>query len=492
MSTTDNKKLSSNDFLIKIMNSNPKISKTIDQIDSESQNTMDYYKEDSSTKNSLIEETKIIKKLPINIEIKKKEDNQKNISLIMNKTDREQHKSINTVRTKTEVNFPRIQNVQKLSYDYSVLVCSICNSDNDLPNKFCFCCKKTYCEKCFKGNYKKNLDNNDNYENYGKNSRNEKLCFQCNNKNINNSKSHHYKKEGNRTFIKSGYEPLDSFSDGNVIIIDKKKSKITAKKQNKEKMKNLEDQYKEFDLLLNQIDQRKKEIKFKKDISLNILQTIQKIIETDFERNIHILNEFSNKLIKIKNDIIEKMNKNNNNEIDLKINIDVSKRMFNSLSKNYENYVQTTSARPIFKGYKLYESNNILINYSETYYMKSKEVTSNFPFGNIYIKIDKFTNNYINYFNFSTIIKPSDKIDEAKDEFQKFFDNKGHFFVYILVNDKILRLNRTNKDNNNMILSYDGSEEENKILLCKCKSNNSNMIKKNNLDVKVVISEIII
>ena len=72
MSNTDNKKLSSNDFLIKIMNSNPKISKTIDQIDSESQNTMDYYKEDSSTKNSLIEETKIIKKLPINIEIKKK------------------------------------------------------------------------------------------------------------------------------------------------------------------------------------------------------------------------------------------------------------------------------------------------------------------------------------------------------------------------------------------------------------------------------------
>ena len=257
-------------------------------------------------------------------------------------------------------------------------------------------------------------------------------------------------------------------------------------------MKNLEDQYKEFDLLLNQIDQRKKEIKFKKDISLNILQTIQKIIETDFERNIHILNEFSNKLIKLKNDIIEKMNKNNNNEIDLKINIDVSKRMFNSLSKNYENYVQTTSARPIFKGYKLYESNNILINYSETYYMKSKEVASNFPFGNIYIKIDKFTNNYINYFNFSTIIKPSDKIDEAKDEFQKFFDNKGHFFVYILVNDKVLRLNRTNKDNNNMILSYDGSEEENKILLSKYKSNNNNMIKKNNLDIKVVISEIII
>jgi hypothetical protein len=100
MSTTDNKKLSSNDFLIKIMNSNPKISKTIDQIDSESQNTMDYYKEDSSTKNSLIEETKIIKKLPINIEIKKKGDNQKNISLIMNKTDREQQKSINTVRTR--------------------------------------------------------------------------------------------------------------------------------------------------------------------------------------------------------------------------------------------------------------------------------------------------------------------------------------------------------------------------------------------------------
>ena len=67
------------------------------------------------------------------------------------------------------------------------------------------------------------------------------------------------------------------------------------------------------------------------------MQTIQKIIETDFERNIHILNEFSNKLIKLKNDIIEKMNKNNNNEIDLKINIECWKK-YNSELTTEENF----------------------------------------------------------------------------------------------------------------------------------------------------------
>ena len=66
-------------------------------------------------------------------------------------------------------------------------------------------------------------------------------------------------------------------------------------------------------------------------------------------------------------------------------------------------------SRPLFRGYKSFESNNILINYSDSYYMKNKEILSDLPFGNVYIKIDRYTNNYVNYLNFSILIKQNDK-----------------------------------------------------------------------------------
>ena len=59
MSTPANKTYTSNDLILQMLKVKPKMKKTIEQIDSESLNTMDYYKEDSSTKNSLIEESKI-------------------------------------------------------------------------------------------------------------------------------------------------------------------------------------------------------------------------------------------------------------------------------------------------------------------------------------------------------------------------------------------------------------------------------------------------
>ena len=54
---------------------------------------------------------------------------------------------------------------------------------------------------------------------------------------------------------------------------------------------------------MNQIEERKKEIEIKRDISLNILAMIKKAVDYEFERNIKKLNEFQMKLNKIKNDI---------------------------------------------------------------------------------------------------------------------------------------------------------------------------------------------
>ena len=66
MSTPANKTLTPNDLILQMLKVKPKEKKTIEQIDSESLNTMDYYKEDSSTKNSLIEESKINNNLLLN------------------------------------------------------------------------------------------------------------------------------------------------------------------------------------------------------------------------------------------------------------------------------------------------------------------------------------------------------------------------------------------------------------------------------------------
>ena len=81
------------------------------------------------------------------------------------------------------------------------------------------------------------------------------------------------------------------------------RSKTIANDFNKEKIKNLEEQYKEYENFLNQIEERKKEIEIKRDISLNILAMIKKAVDYEFERNIKKLNEFQMKLNKIKNDI---------------------------------------------------------------------------------------------------------------------------------------------------------------------------------------------
>ena len=502
MSTPANKTLTPNDLILQMIKVKPKEKKTIEQIDSESLNTMDYYKEDSSTKNSLIEESKINNNLLLNAKkaekVKKIKKEQKDISLALGGTYKGIHKSSNVIRTLATLNTPKAKKQVKRSIIASKICCKHF-SNKDLTNKICIKCKKRFCKLCFNGNINPDNDNSNNEKNF----KNSNICYICRAKKINDKNKNFYlnKKyddnmDTNNKSFQLGMIPMDTNLDSDVKIdMEKSKSKVDINEGNQEKMKNLQGQYKEYDIFLKQISRRKKELEIKKDISLNLLQMIKKAIEFEYEKNINKLNEFIIRLNKIKNSINEKMNQNFNNEIELKINIDTNKNILNGFFKNYEIFSNQIITKPIFHGYKLYESNDIIINYSDTYYMKNREVFPEFPFGKVFIKVSRFTNNYINYLNFASIIKSNDKAlkeEIISNGFQSFI-NKSRFIINMVVNNKVVRLNKTNKDTNDMSFIYEISEEEDKILFSKNKmSINIENQKKDNINIKLFISEIIL
>jgi len=63
----------------------------------------------------------------------------------------------------------------------------------------------------------------------------------------------------------------------------------------------------------------------------------------------------------------------------------------------------------------------------------------------------------------------------------------------MIVNNNVIRFVKTNKDNTDTTLSYESSEKDNKILFCKDKLNNTGeIIKKNNFNLKVIITEVML
>ena len=225
---------------------------------------------------------------------------------------------------------------------------------------------------------------------------------------------------------------------------------------------------------------------------------IKKAIEIEYNKNLTKLNELCIKINKIKEDINSIINNQNNiyeNEVELQINIDTFKSTLNSFYKIFDNFNSKILSRTIFRGFKLYESSNILINQSDTYFMKNKEILTDLPFGNVYLKIDRFMNNYKNYLNFSTLIKQKTKINSDlsfNNSFQNdVLINKSRFVVNMIINNKVIRLNKNMRDNSNINLSYESSEEENKLLFNKDKYSNNNY-KVKDFNAKVIISEIIL
>lgn len=477
MTTPIKKIYTSNDLLIKMLKAKPKLTKTIEQIDTDSLNTMDYYQEDS--KNSLIAESKLNNALSYKTKKPKNIITYTEVSDFTKTINNDIYINSNTNPSKDNLNIVDNQKIQK-RFKHSTKTCCKNFANFDNKNKTCNKCKKCYCEKCFKENFSKNYCETEG-NNYEKNFKEKRMS------NLN-------------SFIKNlePLEPLDTNFESELKI---KNKVITSKSKNnknlsEEKKIKIEEQNKEYEYLLNQIEKIRKEIEIKKDINFNILNLLKKAIEYEYGRYTNKLNELEKKLNKIKTNINEKMNVIYNNEIELQIDIDINKNNLKNFSKILENFNKKIMTKPFFRGFKLYESNDILLNYSDTYYMKNKEVFSELPLGKVFIRVNRYSNNYQNYLNFSTQIKQKEKIQEDstncsfKSDINCF--NKSRFVVNMIVNNKFLKLNKTNKDSNDTSLSYELSEKEDNILLDRNKNNNNGVSKKNNFNIKLILCEIIL
>ena len=497
MSSNANKELTSNDLILQMLKAKPKLKKSIEQQDSESLNTMDYYKEDGSNKNSLIDEAKANNILLHNPNkngktLKTENDKEKNdISTQLNRTNKNLILNQNSQRKKSAANIQKILNNPKTPKD-SHSLCSNCNLNFGLTFRICSKCKKFFCKNCFY-NLNNSNNNKDFHENNLEQNKHEKICFFCKN-NINSNTNN----KNAKFYMNKKLEPLDSLSEDEIVekkIMNKTKKKNT---KNEIKIKPLKDMFNEYEELLNKINDSKIEIDIKKNICMNIIQMIKKAIEIEYNKNLTKLNELCIKINKIKEDINSIINNQNNiyeNEVELQINIDTFKSTLNSFYKIFDNFNSKILSRTIFRGFKLYESSNILINQSDTYFMKNKEILTDLPFGNVYLKIDRFMNNYKNYLNFSTLIKQKTKINSDlsfNNSFQNdVLINKSRFVVNMIINNKVIRLNKNMRDNSNINLSYESSEEENKLLFNKDKYSNNNY-KVKDFNAKVIISEIIL
>ena len=212
-----NKKYSSDDLIKKMLKAKPKLNTTLEQKDTESLNTMEYYNEDSSNKNSIIEEAKKNNKLLFNTNVneisqrnKKLKPNQKEKALKINKTNIGIYKNSDLIRTMTDLNYQKIKNGVIQTNSLPENGCK-CKSKFVSPKIVCLNCKKHFCPKCFEGNPNRNLDNNtDNFENYEQNCKNENICINCK---INAYNQKHFKRQKQKTgnhLSEICFEPLDT------------------------------------------------------------------------------------------------------------------------------------------------------------------------------------------------------------------------------------------------------------------------------------------
>ena len=484
MSTNLDEDFKNISLISQVIKAKQKSKKEKDQQDTESLNTMDYYKDDSSNKNSsLIDESKANNKLLFESnkkeEINKTQDinNKKELSSQKNNNrNKFESKNNDTKNRKYSITINNPQNIQKALNEMHN-ICSKCHCDLGNNYSNCIICNNIFCKKCFRGKFGKNIYNNKNINDNNKEQdlTENRICQFC------------------RDSVSEAETKYSTETNNNNININ---MNLKERNKNEEKIKSLKEKLNEYEDFLNKINDSKIEIEIKKNISLNILQMIKKSIEVEYNKNLNKLNELILKIHKIKEDINNKINNHHiiyNNEVELQINLDTYKNSLNGFFKIFDNYNQKIISKPIFRGYKLYESNNILINKSETYSMKGKEILTDFAFGKVYLKIDRYTNNYINYLNFSTFIKPKNSLISNEIINASFFNEinkKSRFIVNMIVNNKIIKLNKTGKDNNDMNLNYESTEEENRIFFSKDKNNCNNRAK--NFSVKIIISEIIL
>jgi hypothetical protein len=293
------------------------------------------------------------------------------------------------------------------------------------------------------------------------------------------------KNKSSTTLTQSTIEPMDSVLDSI--------NNVNTPSQNDENsviIKELKDESNEYDTFMKKILQKKKEIEIKKNIGINNLQTMIKVIEYEFKLNMNKLDEMLEKLKKIKETIdqrkikLEQQHRSDSNSIsqEKKI-IGKYKNAINNFNQNYEKLNQKIISKSKQKAYKMYESNPLKINIEETYYMKYKNVIENSNVGSVYFKIERFVNSYVNYLVFSVLIKQNEKENDSKDN-----KSKSKYIINMEVNGQLIKLNKSNKDENKSCLNYENIMQENKALVSKSVCNND--CKNKELNIRVIISEL--
>ena len=330
------------------------------------------------------------------------------------------------------------------------------------------------------------MDNNDDLDNFDQDVVNEKVCPNCRKLlSINNFVILKNKKKSSPSLTQSLNEPMDSF-------LDSINNLNTPRKNNENSViiKELTDESNEYDTLMKKISQKKKEIETKKTIGIYNLQTMIKAIEYEFKLNMNKLDEMFEKLKKIKESIdqrkikMEQQQRSDSNSIsqEKKI-IGKCKNIINNFYQNYDKLNQKIILKSKEKAYKIHESNPLTINIAETYCMKYKNVIENNNIGSVYFKIERFVNSYVNYLVFSVLIKQNEKENESKDN-----KNKSKYIVNLEINGQLIKLNKSNKDENKSCLNYENIMQENKALVSKNLCNSD--VKNKKLNIKVIISEL--
>lgn len=495
MSINQNRKLSTNNLISKLLKSLPKVKKTIEQQDNESLNTMDYYNEDNTSRNQNLDENKFNSKNILNKNSKSKTISTDFITLesqpktYNNQDISELYKSKNFSLTRPTLTNIKEKNVlnrfedMKTNNDY----CSKCNLEIEYSTNACPHCLMPICRKCLKEIFNRNLDNNDDLDNHDQGIVNKKKCPNCLNLTSINDYIIIKPKRLSDEFNRSS-EPQDSCEN------DESSTTTNPKEKNAVISKNVEDDFNEYELLLKKIEEKKKEIETKKNLNFGILQIIKKSIEFEYNTNLNKLNEMILKLKKIKKSLIDQKNiiinkhKNYNSTFELQRIIEEYKCKINNFSKTFEKLNQRFISRPKPKAYKSYESKVLSINMSDTYCMKYKEILSNQYIGNTFIKVDRYVNNYVNYLNFSILIRQKNK--ESQNNSNNGLVNKPKYAVNMIINNKIFKLNKSTKDNNQQCLNYECSLEESNIFSSKNQPNSNNNIKKDEFNIKVVVTEL--
>ena len=494
MSNRYNNKTQNTDDLIysKFIKQTP-TKRSNDQQDNESLNTMDYYKEDTSIKNQpLVEEDEVTPNQSMQINGVLNQTMNESCSLL-NKTcnsgkSSKPNKNKNVKKTIFHLSQIEAKNVQKRLENSKACndYCSRCKADLGFSTKACPYCLNPFCLNCLKQIFNRNLDNNDDLDNFDQDVVNEKVCPNCRNLlSINNFVILKNKKKSSPSLTQSLNEPMDSFL-GSINNLN------TPRKNNENSViiKELTDESNEYDTLMKKISQKKKEIETKKTIGINNLQTMIKAIEYEFKLSMNKLDEMFEKLKKIKESIdqrkikMEQQQRSDSNSIsqEKKI-IGKCKNIINNFYQNYDKLNQKIILKSKEKAYKIHESNPLTINIAETYCMKYKNVIENNNIGSVYFKIERFVNSYVNYLVFSVLIKQNEKENDSKDN-----KNKSKYIVNLEINGQLIKLNKSNKDENKSCLNYENIMQENKALVSKNLCNSD--VKNKKLNIKVIISEL--